>query len=317
MYPALTPLGSMRRGRDDKPHHGIINGENFHALQLLVYQFEGKVDCIYIDPPYNTGARDWRYNNRYVDDTDAWRHSKWLSMMEKRLRLAKRLLKPEGVLIVTIDENEHAHLVMLLESLFKAHEITSVSIVHNPRGVQGDNFSYTHEYAVFVVPAGTKAISLRQLDEQERKQNTSNLRNWGGESLRTDARNCFYPIYVKNGTVVGFGDVAADEYHPGSAEIEKEDGIIEVWPIDEHHTERKWRYARNSVEGIKQQLVVKRARNGDPAIHLAKDAGSTRLSGLTPSTMPATMALSLSRHSSAPSFPSPSRCTLFMRRSTL
>ena len=96
IYPALTPLGSVRRGGEDKPYHAVVNGENFHALQLLAYQFEGRVDCLYLDPPYNTGARDWKYNNRYVDDNDAWRHSKWLSMMEKRLRLAKRLLKHDG-----------------------------------------------------------------------------------------------------------------------------------------------------------------------------------------------------------------------------
>lgn len=113
IYPALTPLGSVRRGGDNKPHHTVINGENFHALQLLVYQFEGQVDCIYLDPPYNTGAKDWKYNNRYVDDSDAWRHSKWLSFMEKRLRLVKRLLKPNGVLIVTIDEHEVHHLLPL------------------------------------------------------------------------------------------------------------------------------------------------------------------------------------------------------------
>ena len=112
--PALTPLGSVLQGGADKPHHAVINGENFHALQLLVYQFEGQVDCIYIDPPYNTGARDWKYNNRYVDRNDACRHSKWSSMMEKRLRSAKRLLKPDGVLIVTIDEHELHHLGMLL-----------------------------------------------------------------------------------------------------------------------------------------------------------------------------------------------------------
>jgi adenine-specific DNA-methyltransferase len=105
IYPALTPLGAVRRG-GDRPHHAVINGENFHALQLLAYLFEGRVDCIYIDPPYNTGARDWKYNNRFVDAADQWRHSKWLSMMEKRLRLARRLLRPDGVLIATIDEHE-------------------------------------------------------------------------------------------------------------------------------------------------------------------------------------------------------------------
>jgi adenine-specific DNA-methyltransferase len=115
IYPALTSIGSIRRGPDDKPHHAVINGENFHALQLFAYLYAGQVDCVYIDPPYNTGARDWKYNNRYVDQSDSWRHSKWLSMMDKRLRLTTRLLKPDGVLIVTIDEHEVHHLGMLLE----------------------------------------------------------------------------------------------------------------------------------------------------------------------------------------------------------
>ena len=85
----------------------MLNGENYHALQLLLYLYERQVDCIYIDPPYNTGARDWKYNNNYVDENDSWRHSKWLSMMHKRLAwLARRLLKPDGVLVVTIDEHE-------------------------------------------------------------------------------------------------------------------------------------------------------------------------------------------------------------------
>src|ERR1043165_7276991 len=93
---------------------------NFHALQLLEYLYAGQVDCIYIDPPYNTGARDWKYNNRYVDSQDGWRHSKWLSMMEKRLRLAGKLLKPSGVLVCMIDEHEVHPLALLLEELFPA-----------------------------------------------------------------------------------------------------------------------------------------------------------------------------------------------------
>ena len=117
IYPALTPLGHLDNGPADKPHHAVINAENYHALQALLYVYEGQVDCIYIDPPYNTGARDWKYNNDYVDGSDAWRHSKWLSMMERRLRLAKRLLKRDGVLIVTIDEHEVHHLGVLLADL--------------------------------------------------------------------------------------------------------------------------------------------------------------------------------------------------------
>jgi len=152
IFPALTSIGNVRRGPAERPHHAVINGENFHALQLLVYLYESQVDCIYIDPPYNTGAKDWRYNNRYVDNQDAWRHSKWLSMMEKRLRLARRLLRPDGVLIVTIDEHEVHHLGMLLERLFPEYLRHMVSIVINPKGTGKLNFARVDEYAIFCVP---------------------------------------------------------------------------------------------------------------------------------------------------------------------
>jgi adenine-specific DNA-methyltransferase len=115
--PVLKPFGEAVVRDPDKPFHTVINNENFHALQLLLFGYEGQVDCIYIDPPYNTGARDWKYNNNYVDEQDSWRHSKWLSMMDKRLRLARRLLKPNGVLIVTIDEHEVSNLGVLLPDI--------------------------------------------------------------------------------------------------------------------------------------------------------------------------------------------------------
>lgn len=275
IYPTLEHLGGVRRSTD-RPSHIVINGENYHALQLLEYLHAGQVDCIYIDPPYNTGARDWKYNNAFVDKNDRWRHSKWISMMERRLRIAKRLLAKDGVLICTIDKNEHAHLVMLLEQTFRGWDITSVSIVHNPRGVQGDNFSYTHEYAVFVIPPGVKALAARPLDPDEKKSNTSNLRNWGTESERTDAKNCFYPILVKGDTVIGFGAVPEESFHPKGANRKLKGGIVEVWPIDEKGVERKWRYARQTVETIRHQLVVQTARNKDVAIHLAKETGKYR-----------------------------------------
>ena len=85
----------------------MINGENFHVLEQLTFTHEHTIDAIYIDPPYNTGARDWKYNNDYVEGDDLYRHSKWLAFMERRLKLAKRLLNPDdSVLIVTIDEKE-------------------------------------------------------------------------------------------------------------------------------------------------------------------------------------------------------------------
>lgn len=118
MYPGLRKLSEIRRGDPDAPVHTIINGENYHALEALQYTHAGKVDLIYIDPPYNTGNADWKYNDRYVDAKDGYRHSKWLSFMEKRLIIAKSLLKPTGVLIMAIDDNEHHRLRVLADQIF-------------------------------------------------------------------------------------------------------------------------------------------------------------------------------------------------------
>lgn len=166
-YPALRPLDRMVRS-EERPFHSVINGENYHALQLLKYLYRGQVDCIYIDPPYNTGANDWKYNNRYVDGTDHWRHSKWLSFMEKRLKVAKELLKPDGVLIVTIDEHEVHHLGVLLEQLFPGYQQQTISIVINPKGTAALNISRTAEYAIFCIPdTGERIIKGLPPEEAE------------------------------------------------------------------------------------------------------------------------------------------------------
>ncbi|MCB9179073.1 MAG: site-specific DNA-methyltransferase [Flavobacteriales bacterium] len=152
IYPALKPVDRVARGGHDKPWHVLINADNFHALQLLLYCYEKQVDVIYIDPPYNSGARDWKYNNDYVDKTDTFRHSKWLSMMKKRLVLAKRLLSQSGSLVITIDENELNHLGVLLEEIFPDRLRHMVTIVINPKGAGKKNFGRTEEHALFVIP---------------------------------------------------------------------------------------------------------------------------------------------------------------------
>ncbi len=134
VYPGLTRLGSIDRG-GDKPAHLVINAENHHALEMLQFTHAGKVDCIYIDPPYNTGAKDWKYDNNYVDNEDAYRHSKWLAFMERRLLLAKQLLNPDNsVLIVTIDEKEYLRLGLLLQQTFPSSDVQMVSAIINPAG---------------------------------------------------------------------------------------------------------------------------------------------------------------------------------------
>jgi adenine-specific DNA-methyltransferase len=149
VYPVLQQTGSVERGLD-RPYHVVINGENFHALQLLLFAYEGEIDCIYIDPPYNTGARDWKYNNNYVDSNDSWRHSKWLSFMEKRLKLARQLLKRDGILIVTIDEHEVSNLGVLLRQIFSQARVQMITIVTNTAGSMSPGlFSRAEEYAYF------------------------------------------------------------------------------------------------------------------------------------------------------------------------
>ena len=237
----------------NEPNNLLIEGDNYHALSVLNYTHRQKVDVIYIDPPYNTGAKDWRYNNDYVDDNDSFRHSKWLSMMNNRLKVAKNLLSEKGVLICTIDKHEQATLALLLSEIFPNHEVVCVTIVHNPAGTQGNNFSYTNEYAFFVFPKGGTYINKTTRDDAL----VSAFRDWGTISLREHARTCFYPIIVKDDKVVGFGDVCEKDFHPSQANVDQDDGSIYVYPLDKDGIEKKWVFSRGSVEKIKDQLFCK------------------------------------------------------------
>jgi adenine-specific DNA-methyltransferase len=255
--------------KDGKPTHILIEGDNYHALTCLNYTHKGKIDVIYIDPPYNTGAKDWKYNNDYVDENDPWRHSKWINFMSNRLHLAKRLLKKDGVLICTIDENEHAALGLLLEDIFPTYKVVCITIVHNPRGVQGKNFSYCHEYAYFVYPNDNEVYIGKVRRETS---SLRNLRDNGGESLRTDAKNCFYPILVKNNQVIGIGEVPSADFHPKKQTIKRKD-VFEVWPIDQNEVERKWRYSPTGIKNVLSMLQVKGTED-NLQIHILKEEDS-------------------------------------------
>ena len=159
IYPYLKPVDSICNAPDSNLWHTLIEADNYHALQLLEYLYCGKVDCIYIDPPYNTGAKDWKYNNDYVDGADAYRHSKWLSMMEKRLRIAKKLLNPnDSVLIITIDEKEYLHLGCLIEEIFPDANMQMITSVISRNGTSRENeFSRVEEY-IFICRFGSMGV---------------------------------------------------------------------------------------------------------------------------------------------------------------
>jgi adenine-specific DNA-methyltransferase len=226
IYPTLVPVDRVTR-TPGKPYHTIINAENFHALQLLLYCYEGKVDVIYIDPPYNTGARDWKYNNSYVDSNDQYRHSKWLAMMKRRLRLAKRLLKPDvGVLIVTIDEHEVHHLGMLLEKEFDGTFRQMVTIVINQKGVAQGRLSRAEEYAFFCFMPNSEVTGspddLLTPERPDTKRFTTPRWEWllrgGTNSRRQDRPGLFFPIFVdvEKRAIVKVGDPLPLKQSPNS-----------------------------------------------------------------------------------------------------
>lgn len=219
IYPYLKPIDTVCNAPDSDLWHTLIEADNYHALQLLEYLYAGKVDCIYIDPPYNKeDSKDWKYNCNYVDKNDTFRHSKWLSMMQKRLRLAKGLLNPnDSVLIVTIDDTEYLHLGCLLEEVFPEAKITMVSSVINPAGKAkkgGVDFSRTDEYIYFlqfgnsVVLPEVRDVSKTPIAwETFRRHSLANGR--GKHGVGACGPNQFYAIYVDNKTkkIVSLGNL--------------------------------------------------------------------------------------------------------------
>lgn len=230
---------------DDQTDGLLIHSENFQALNMLKSKYENKIDVIYADPPYNAKSSEILYKNSF-------KHSSWISFMMDRILLASKLKKEDGALITAIDENEFVNLSQLLNDRFPGLVNTSLSIIHNPAGVQGDNFSYSHEYAIFSFENKKNIIGKTERAEKSEEA----FRDWGGTSSRNLAKNCFYPIYVKDNEIIGFGDVCSDDFHPGASNIVKDD-IVEVYPVAENGEERKWVFARNSVESIKDDLYVK------------------------------------------------------------
>ena len=222
----------------------IIEGDNYHALSVLNYTHKGKIDVIYIDPPYNTGAKDWKYNNDYVDINDQWRHSKWISFIRNRLVLAKSLLSRNGVLIVAIDDNELCTLGLLLEEIFPYRIRNTVVIVNNPHGVSRSGFSRCHEYALFLLNP-SQSVNKKKVPEDARE---INLRRSGNNSLRKDSPTMFYPIHVDKVSlkISGVGETPKDDFHPIKRMVEFPK-YYEVWPIDNKGTEKNWYYSRNRV----------------------------------------------------------------------
>lgn len=267
IYPYLKPLDSVCNAPDSDLWHTLIEADNYHALQLLEYLYAGKVDCIYIDPPYNTGAKDWKYNNDYVDGNDAYRHSKWLSFMQRRLKLAKKLLNPaDSVLIVTIDEKEYLHLGCLLEEMFSEANMQMISSAINGKGVaRNSEFARVNEY-IYIVRFGECGVNPLPLPDEwigNVKTSTTKQVRWGSlmrsgsGALRSDSPGCFYPIFISKDKkhFCGAGEVVPAEVDRSTVEVPE--GTIALFPVHDDGVEGRWQYSRDKFLEIQRKGYVR------------------------------------------------------------
>jgi adenine-specific DNA-methyltransferase len=232
----------------------LVHGDNFQALTLLGERYREAFDCIYIDPPYNTEANAIIYKNGY-------KHSSWLSLMESRMAASKSLLLEErGVQVTAIDETEVAVLKELLGEIHSDKANTVVSVIHNPGGTIGGNFSRTGEFMLFNYRDSTSVISKEDRAENPDIRDLMNTaKGAAGNHLRHTGKTCFFPVLVRGEEIVGFGDVCPDDFHPDRNVI-RADGITEIYPIDGDGEERKWVLSRDTIPRHIHELKVKKDR---------------------------------------------------------
>lgn len=267
IYPGLKVIDKVERGNPDDPYHMVINSENYHALEALTYAYAGKVDCIYIDPPYNTGAKDWKYNNDYVVEADQYRHSKWLAFMKRRLMLAKQLLNPdESVLIVTIDEKEYLRLGLLLEQIFPEAKIQMISSLISPQGNQRkQQFSRLDEY-IFFVEMGNASVNKLSLSDDWRvnkdDKRTTHL-HWqqlirnGSIGERAKRPNLFYPVYLSLDGKKFLGAGMPVPLDVAKEDVEIPSDVLAIWPMHKDGKEGHWGLDRNVLIDLQKKGYVK------------------------------------------------------------
>lgn len=264
IYPGLVSTGKVERG-GDKPFHTVINGENFHALEALTFTHRGKVDVIYIDPPYNSGAKDWKYNNDYVEKEDLYLHSKWLAFMERRLSVASQLInKRSGVLIVAIDDKEVSRLGLLLEQVFPEAAIDMVTTVINPRGkYRKGRFARCEDYLYFLTFGSAEVQGEPDPDFTEgvaigwRTLRRSDITSARG--TKKGGTGQFFPIYVdRHGKIKKVGDPLEHGVDRNTAP--SVDGCTPVFPMRDDGTEMNWGLTAPSLKSLLKKGYVRVGR---------------------------------------------------------
>jgi len=242
----------------------LLEGDNLASLQLLEKTHKGKIDVIYIDPPYNTGNKDFIYDDEFVDGEDSYRHSKWLSFMKPRLVLAKRLLSESSAIFISIDENEQCNLKLLCDEVFgERNYIGNIIIKSNPRGSMSDaELANLHEYLlvyaknIYLVNIVGQDLSddmmgEYKLEDEHGKYRLLGLRMRGGFWRRSERPNLYFPIYVN-----------PNDFSISLAKKENySDFALPIQPsTDEDGT---WRWSKEKIEKDSRYLIAKKVKRGD------------------------------------------------------
>lgn len=236
------------------PWNFIIEGDNLQALYLLEKTHKGKVDCIYIDPPYNTGATSWKYNNAYVEKTDNFKHSKFVSFMKRRLLIARKLLAPNGIIAVAIDDYEIHTVRLLMDELFsEENRLGTCVVIHNPGGRQDDRFFATaHEYMlVYANNVDCAEVGFLPMTDEKKSEYTESdeygayklrgLIRTGAHSRPNERPGLYYPIYVNPDTMELSTKHVSEKWK-------------EILPIDSSGNARVWRWGPTTFEEKKKNI---------------------------------------------------------------
>lgn len=259
--PVLKEKKSKEIINKNGPVNIFIEGDNYHALSVLNFTHQSKIDVIYIDPPYNTGNKTWRYNNSFVESEDSFKHSKWISFMSKRLKLAKSLLKDDGIMVVAIDDYEAATLRLLLDEIFgEENRLGTCVVIHNPGGRQDHKFfPIAHEYMYFYAKNSQLAsIGHLEMSEEKKEQykysdsygryKLREYRRSGANSRRQDGPGLWYPIYL-------------DTENNNLSLESKGKNCIELWPIDNRGVQRCWRWGKDTFIEKKDKYIELKKKN--------------------------------------------------------
>ena len=241
-----TSILSNINNLDEQTDGLLIHSDNFQAINLLQEKYQEKIQCMYIDPPYNTNSTPIIYKNGY-------KHSSWLTLMRDRLETSRMLMNQRSVGVIAIDDSEMVNLMSILKDIYRDHRISPITLVHNPKGSITKDFNRVHEYAIFITSENEKHVINRTLEKNETPRK---MRRWGENSLRTERKLSFYPIYIKDNTITRIGGNPSDDFSPDGKNVRLESGEIEIWPIDQNGIERRWNFGLDTIESNLDRVAI-------------------------------------------------------------